>query len=119
MKKISLKNILKKTFKKSKSKKISKIIKVKKKATANKLIKNKNKKIDKKINKFIKRKIDTSIKKKSPITKGEVKNENLRISKSNELKPEIKKILIPKNIEGNPAVEKSSKVIEKPETDNK
>ena len=92
MKKINLKNILKRTFKKPKSKKISKIIKVKKKTTTSKLIKKNSKKIEKKINKFIKKKTNTSIKKKAPITKGEVKNENLRISKSNELKPEIKKI---------------------------
>jgi CarD family transcriptional regulator len=92
MKKISLKNILKKTFKKSKSKKISKIIKVKKKITAVKSIKKSSKKINKKLNKSIKGKIVTSINNKTSVIKEENKNENLRISKGNELKPEIKKI---------------------------
>ena len=83
MKKISLKNILKKTFKK-KTKKTSKkktkknISKFKK--TAKKLSKIKTKKIlDKKT---IKTKLKT----------GDPNTENLRISKTNEIKPEIKKV---------------------------
>ena len=76
MKKINLKNILKKTFKKTKSKK--KIKKLKK--SKNKIIKVKNTKI-KKIKELSDKKNKTSS-----------KNENLRISKTNEVKPEIKKI---------------------------
>ena len=86
MKKISLKNILKKTFKK-KSKKTKKI-------TKKKIIKSKPK-IIKKIKKDIKTKFKkTSLKKaqKSEKTSVDQKGENLRISKSNELKPEIKKV---------------------------
>jgi CarD family transcriptional regulator len=76
-----LKNILKKTFKKkpsNKKSKISKKIKV-------------TKTTKKKVKKTIKPKIKTSIKNEK-ITKKENKVNNLRISKSNELKPEIKKI---------------------------
>ena len=81
MKKISLKNILKKTFKnKKKVKKTKKVKKVKK---------NKLKKI-KKVFKSKKTKIKKSIKKTD--TSNETKVENLRIPKSNELKPEIKKV---------------------------
>ena len=87
MKKISLKNILKKTFKPKKKvakkktvkKKIAKIKKTKKEIQKSKVIKSKkikSKKLDKKI---------TS-------KKTENKTENLRIAKSNEIKPEIKKI---------------------------
>ena len=87
MKKISLKNILKKTFKPKKKeakkktvkKKIAKIKKTKKETQKSKVIKSrkiKSKKLDKKI---------TS-------KKTENKTENLRIAKSNEIKPEIKKI---------------------------
>ena len=87
MKKISLKNILKKTFKPKKKvakkktvkKKIAKIKKTKKEIQKSKVIKSrkiKSKKLDKKI---------TS-------KKNENKTENLRIAKSNEVKPEIKKI---------------------------
>ena len=91
MSKISLKNILKKTFNKKKAKnKISKIkVKKVKKAVS--------KKIKKKVNK-VKVKV-SNLKKKSNlkvVKKGENnienKSENLRISKSNELKPEIKKV---------------------------
>jgi CarD family transcriptional regulator len=94
MKKISLKNILQKTFKKNPSKK-------KKKASTKVTKKNKikakvkplkvSKKIKKKIKKNLKQKIKPIDKKKN-LSKVEVKNENLRISKSNELKPEIKKV---------------------------
>ena len=73
MKKINLKNILKKTFKKNKKKSI----KIKKK------IKVKFKK-EKKVKKIPKKKIQKNIAIKS--------NEKYRVSKSNEVKPEIKKI---------------------------
>ncbi len=85
MSKISLKNILKKTFKKKTSKKIKKKTKAKKKKKS--LPKKSSKKISKK--KVIQPK--KSLKKKIEQTT-EVKTENLRISKSNELKPEIKKV---------------------------
>ena len=83
MNKISLKNILKKTFKKKKQKK------TKKKVTSKKITK-----------KAINPKIKKSLVKKSVIKKNtqkkekktEVKTENLRISKNNETKPEIKKV---------------------------
>jgi len=81
MSKISLKNILKKTFKKkTKSKsKVKPIKKVKK----TKIIKlKKTKKITK---------ISKKVEKKNKI-KPETQTENLRIPKSNEIKPEIKKI---------------------------
>ena len=79
MKKINLKNILKKTFKKSSTKKIrkKKVNKIKKKT------------------KKTKGKIIKKIIKKKPIKKVIVdksKNDNLRIAKSIEQKPEIKKI---------------------------
>ena len=81
MSKISLKNILKKTFKKkSKSKVKKKPIKKVKKTKITKLKK------EKKISKISKK-----VKKKS-IQKTEVQNENLRIPKNNEIKPEIKKV---------------------------
>ena len=84
MSKISLKNILKKTFNKNKKKKSVKKVS-KKKATPSK---NRQKKILKsKLKKRVKKKIGKIVEKKS-----EIKTENLRISKSNELKPEIKKV---------------------------
>jgi CarD family transcriptional regulator len=80
MKKINLKNILKKTFNKpSKKTKISKSKTIKKK---------KKNKIKRK--KIIKKKIIINIKNK--IVKNGKKIDNLRISKSNEQRPEIKKI---------------------------
>jgi len=84
MKKINLKSILKKTFKK-KSKKISK-------KKPKKIIKKKNQKTKKtlKPNKIKKISVKKSIKKDEKTS--ENKNENLRISKSNEIKPEIKKV---------------------------
>ena len=84
MKKINLKSILKKTFKK-KSTKISK-------KKSKKKIKKKPKKIKKtlKPNKIKKISVKKNLKKDEKIT--ENKNDNLRISKSNELKPEIKKV---------------------------
>ena len=78
MKKINLKSILKKTFKKNKPKK--KVQKLK----ATKKVKTKNVKIKK-----IAKKVAEVPKKK---LKNTVKNDNLRIPKSNEIKPEIKKI---------------------------
>ncbi|MDC0043828.1 transcriptional regulator [Candidatus Pelagibacter sp.] len=87
MKKISLKNILKKTFKKPKAKKVTKVLKTKSK------IKNKTvKKKEKKLNKVPKVKASKVIKKQPILKKEEAKSENLRITKSNEVKPEIKKI---------------------------
>ena len=90
MKKISLKNILKKTFKK-KVKKVKKVKKssVKKVSKSKKSLKKKTliKKIPKN-KKEIGKKISKSENKKS----NDVKNENLRIPKSSEVKPEIKKV---------------------------
>ena len=86
MSKISLKNILKKTFKsntKSKIKKVKKVIKQKKTKPKTKSI------LVKKIPKI--KKI-TKIKTKRKSEKPEAKPEALRIPKSNELKPEIKKV---------------------------
>ena len=77
MSKISLKNILKKTFKK-KSK-----LKSAKKVNKSKKIKIKKVKKPIKTSKKIKQKVEKKI---------ETKNENLRIPKNNELKPEIKKV---------------------------
>ena len=86
MSKISLKNILKKTFK-SKSKSDMKKIK---KSRKTKNIKKKSKST--KNNKVIKaKKLKKTITKKK-IEKSDIKSEGLRISKSNELKPEIKKV---------------------------
>ncbi len=83
MKKINLKNILKKTFKKKKSNKTTK----KKSKTLNKI------KLNKKVKKtnLIKKK---NLKSEKKISKKEEaqKVESLRISKINEQKPEIKKI---------------------------
>ena len=91
MSKISLKNILKKTFKKKTKPKKKKI----KSISANKVTKIKKVKTKSKKNKIIKiakvKKITKiSIKKKNEKT--ETKSETLRIPKSNELKPEIKKV---------------------------
>ena len=91
MSKISLKNILKKTFKKNPKNKISKKItkkkssKIKKSSSKKikKIIKDKTTKIKKVITKKTKKKIEQ---------KADLKVDNLRISKSNELKPEIKKV---------------------------
>tara|TARA_B100001063_G_scaffold185573_1_gene175435 strand:+ start:170 stop:1039 length:870 start_codon:yes stop_codon:yes gene_type:complete len=88
MKKISLKNILKKTFKKKAKKKSKKI------SINNKVSKIK-KFLPKKTKKIIKPKIKKNLNKK-PLKKLEkkvdIKSDNLRISKSNEIKPEIKKV---------------------------
>ncbi len=84
MKKINLKNILKKTFNKKTKKKVDKKFKVKKnkvkKIKAIKKTKNNQKNINK---------LKT---KKKEIVKSEVKSQNLKISKINDQKPEIKKV---------------------------
>ena len=90
MSKISLKNILKKTFNK-KVKKKSKVKEIKKKVSkkiTKKVIK-KSKKITKLKNQKVLNKKTQKIEEKKKI---ETKNDNLRISKNNELKPEIKKV---------------------------
>ncbi len=84
MSKISLKNILKKTFKKKskkikKKKKIKKITKIKKKSL-------------KKFPKIKTKKTTSSNTSKVPNKATDKKNDNLRISKVNEVKPEIVKI---------------------------
>ncbi len=81
MSKISLKNILKKTFKKKTKPKVKK--KPIKKNKKTKIIKVKK---TKKITKITKK-----VEKKSK-QKTEIQNENLRIPKNNEIKPEIKKV---------------------------
>jgi CarD family transcriptional regulator len=78
MSKISLKNILKKTFKKKPKNKVTKKVKAKKAKKIKKVLK-KNIKNQKQIIKKISK-------------KNEEKTENLRIAKSNEVKPEIKKV---------------------------
>ena len=84
MSKISLKSILKKTFKKkSKEKKTKKVPKPKNlKAKKIKKIKKSNK-----ISKKVSKKVDKKKEKKV-----EIQADNLRIPKNNELKPEIKKV---------------------------
>ena len=91
MSKIILKNILKKTFNKKSKKKVRKKVtkKVKKKSGKTKKV------LSKKIKKNVKSKINTSTNtKQSKLIKNnnDNKSENLRIPKSNELKPEIKKV---------------------------
>ena len=99
MKKISLKNILKKTFNNKKSKRVAKIkkkIKEKKITKSPKTLKviksDKTSKI--KTKKIVKPKLSKkNLKKKKALIKKEDKpSENLRIAKSHEQKPEIKKI---------------------------
>ena len=84
MSKISLKNILKKTFKKKTKPKVKS--NPNKKVKKTKIIKLKKVKKISKTSK-IPKKIDKKSKQKT-----EVQNENLRIPKSNEIKPEIKKV---------------------------
>ena len=88
MSKISLKNILKKTFKKNTSKKTTKKVTKKKVTKVKKILSKKTTK--KKVAKVKKAENKKPIKKAEKIT--EVKSDNLRISKSNEAKPEIKKV---------------------------
>ncbi len=84
MSKISLKNILKKTFKKkSKTKKIKKVIKARKSKIKKTKENKKNLKVISKSSKKLIKKNEKKI---------ETKSENLRIPKNNELKPEIKKV---------------------------
>jgi len=95
MKKISTTNILKKIFKKTPVKK------VKKKAVPKPVTKKSKVKVALKKTKTIKKAKASSLKTKKksktppkniPSSKIEPKNDNLRISKSNEIKPEIKKV---------------------------
>ncbi len=83
MSKISLKNILKKTFKNKSPKKTKKKVAKKKIPKIKKIITKKNKKKN-----IIKPKKNL----KKPEQTSEIKNNTLRISKTNELKPEIKKV---------------------------
>jgi CarD family transcriptional regulator len=98
MSKISTKNILKKIFNRKTEKK------VKKKVTKKKVTKKIKKKVTKKTKKIIKKKIK-KVAKKTPVkiikvnknkktvsASAELKVDSLRISKTNELKPEIKKV---------------------------
>ena len=88
MNKISLKNILKKTFKKKVKKKNKKIVSKNKVSKTKKSLPKKTKKIIKsKIKNISNKKIIKKIEKNT-----ETKSDNLRISKSNEIKPEIKKV---------------------------
>ena len=87
MKKINLKSILTKTFKK---KKVKKQVKKKAKKTLNQ----KKPKIKKVIVKKSKIKKVKSLKAKNTNHQKEIKNDNLKISKINEQKPEIKKIKV-------------------------
>tara|TARA_B100000989_G_scaffold264241_1_gene216551 strand:+ start:116 stop:979 length:864 start_codon:yes stop_codon:yes gene_type:complete len=86
MKKINTKNILKKIFKtKTKNK-------VRKKVSKKKVIKNKNRKTKKVVKKISIKSPKVKINKKKGSTQIEEKVDNLRIPKSNEVKPEIKKV---------------------------
>jgi len=87
MKKINLKNILKKTFKKKSEKKRKKKIKKDKKKFLSKKIKKKIP-LKKKIKKILLKKGNKNVETESP------KQENLRVSKTNDQKPEIKKIKV-------------------------
>ncbi len=88
---INLKNILKKTSNKKTKPKKKKAVKKKTKTVKSKKI-TKNLK-QKKIAKEIKtKKLSKPIAKSKKIEKSEVKTDNLRISKNNEQKPEIKKV---------------------------
>ena len=96
MSKISTKNILKKIFNRKAEKKVKKKVTKKKVAKSNqkktkKIISKKIKKVSKKSpTKSIKTKTKTN--KKTVSTPAEPKVDNLRISKTNEVKPEIKKV---------------------------
>ncbi len=99
MSKISTKNILKKIFNRKAEKKVKKKV-TKNKVAKKKVVKIKQKKtkkiITKKIKKVSKKVPTKSIKpktnKKTVSTPAETKVDNLRISKTNEVKPEIKKV---------------------------
>ena len=100
MSKISTKNILKKIFKTKPEKKVKKKVAVKKVSKAKKVVKEKIKKtkkvVTKKTTKVSKKITPKIIKTKKVIKVSEAKEDpkvdNLRISKSNEIKPEIKKV---------------------------
>ena len=100
MSKISTKNILKKIFKAKSEKKVKKKVAVKKANKPKKIVKEKTKKtkkvVTKKTKKISKKITPKIIKAKKSIKVSEAKEEpkidNLRISKSNEVKPEIKKV---------------------------
>ena len=101
MSKISTKNILKKIFKGKTDKKVKKKVSKKKVVKTKKTV---NAKKDKKTKKIISKKIKKNLKKapnkkniiKKPVkvveTTTDAKVDNLRISKTNEVKPEIKKV---------------------------
>jgi len=99
MKKISTTNILAKIFNKTPEKKVKKkttpkVVKkssVPKAKTVKKIVPIKQTKVDKKNLAKVKKKLKTTTVKSAPQTI-EVKTDNLRISKSNEAKPEIKKV---------------------------
>ena len=93
MKKTSTTNILAKIFKKTPEKKVKKKTKVKvvKKSIAPKAKVVKKTKTTKVAITKIKKNLKTVSKKAAP-AKVDIKTDNLRISKSNEVKPEIKKI---------------------------
>ena len=84
MNKISLKNILKKTFKKKKTKKA-------KKTTKKVVLKTKKNILKKKVKSKVKKPLSLKPSNKQE-KKSETKTDNLRISKNNEVKPEIKKV---------------------------
>ena len=86
MSKISLKNILKRTFK-NKSKKTKKATKTKVAKSIKKPVKKIKKSVKPKLKKIIQKKQNKGTQKKV-----ELKPENLRISKGTEIKPEIKKV---------------------------
>ena len=100
MSKISTKNILKKIFKSKPEKKVKKKVTATKVVKAKKAAKDKPKKVKKvvakKTKKVSKKITPKPVKAKKVIKVAEVKEEakvdNLRISKSNEVKPEIKKV---------------------------
>jgi len=89
MSKISTKNILKKIFKTKPKKKVKKKVAVKKVNKTKKVVIKKTKKISKK---FSPKPIKAKKTVKATRVKEEAKIDSLRISKSNELKPEIKKV---------------------------
>ena len=96
MKKTSTTNILAKIFKKSPEKKVkkktvTKVIKKPKAKVAKKNVPIRTAKVAKNTAVKIKKNLKTSSVKSFP-QKVEVKSDNLRISKSNEVKPEIKKV---------------------------
>ena len=98
MSKISTKNILKKIFKRKSSSKVKKKVSKNKVKKSKKIVKTKKskKKVPKKTKKIVKKisskitKIKKSI--KTLETPVDTKIDNLRISKTNEVKPEIKKV---------------------------